>query len=349
MPSICSSPNCKKCTADCLSTCEVCEEGYHLDADGRCRPCLAKGCISCNTDPGTCDACQANHGFDSAGDCVQCSSSTDCLTCSDNVSRCDSCPDGFSLQYFTGVCEPCMSRNCKTCNKDLAKCDSCFPGFEGDESTGHCWATAPVPLQGRCEGMTGPFSFVTTGTCGKHVHWFGCDTVGDSEMDCYNAVMAEPRCTKDYFTFNARGDKNCGCKTSNEEELVVYPDCLVDCHKITEINITMPDTDGTWNTTTTTTCANATNGLLLENTAEVEEAWRCVDVEGWVDADFATCADYTESCEGGLAKKAKHFYSQFASGGHSARTACCICGGGVWESAKPVEPQQPSNWFSWAR
>jgi len=379
--SVCTLPNCQMCNSDCISTCDVCEDGYHLDAaDGRCKPCMAHNCVTCNADPGTCDTCETNHGFfqddsrfgfdyfgfDLTQGCVQCGSTTPCLTCSQNQSMCDSCPEGFALDWFSGVCDKCMSSNCKTCNQDLSKCDSCFPGFEGDRVTGHCWASEPVPLQGRCEGMTGPFTFVTMGTCGKHIHWFGCDAVGDSEMDCYNAVMAETRCSKDYFTFNARGDKNCGCKTSSEDEFVVYPDVLVDCNKILVVE-TAPTPSPTMSPTPVPTLMSPTPSPTMSPTPvptfaptpaptwqglleqKAEEPWHCIDVEGWIDTDSANCADYTESCEFGSTTKATSFYAQFAAGGHSAHTACCICGGGVWEPMESVERKESSKWFSWAR
>jgi len=153
---------------------------------------------------------------------------------------CDRCPDGFQLDWFSGVCAACASRNCRTCNLDLTRCDSCYPGFTGDHATGHCLATNPVPLQGRCEGLVGPYTFVREGSCGKQLHWFGCDVVGDSALDCYNAVMAEDRCSKDYFTFNARSDQNCGCKISNEAPVVEYPGPFSDCYVINDIIVTTP-------------------------------------------------------------------------------------------------------------
>jgi hypothetical protein len=29
---------------------------------------------------------------------------------------------------------------------------------------------------------------------------------------CYEAVVQDPECSKDYFTYNTRSDQNCGCK-----------------------------------------------------------------------------------------------------------------------------------------
>jgi len=89
--------------------------------------------------------------------------------------------------------------------------------------------------------LKGPFELLSTGNCGSKIHWFGCDT--DSAHACYQAVEAEPQCTKDYFTFNSRGDQNCGCKTSNEEVLVVYSSDLGDCYKITSNDAPTPTED----------------------------------------------------------------------------------------------------------
>jgi len=45
--------------------------------------------------------------------------------------------------------------------------------------------------------------------------------------------MAEPRCKKDFFTFIEKGDKNCGCKVSDEEPMAVAESEDAVCYKVT--------------------------------------------------------------------------------------------------------------------
>ena len=55
------------------------------------------------------------------------------------------------------------------------------------------------------------FNFVGRGVA-KSVHWLGILGVG--VYKCYEMIMQDPQCAKDYFTYEARGDKNCGCHTA---------------------------------------------------------------------------------------------------------------------------------------
>jgi len=227
---VCLAPNCKRDGPD--GVCRECNDGFYVD-DGRCKACAAENCVSCKSDPSKCDSCKAAHSVDAeTGLCAPCAATTECLSCSQNLSHCDVCRDGFRLDWFNGVCLECLGRNCKTCNHKLGLCDSCYPGFVGDKKTGHCLAKQPLPIEGRCEGLEGPFEFVTGGTCGKTNHWLGCDEADAGPSGCYQAAMADPRCRKDYFTYNVRGDGNCGCKTSKEEPVKVYVEAFSDCYMI---------------------------------------------------------------------------------------------------------------------
>ena len=44
--------------------------------------------------------------------------------------------------------------------------------------------------------------------------WLGGHNQGVAK--CVERVMADSRCAKDYFSYVARGDGNCGCKTSTD-------------------------------------------------------------------------------------------------------------------------------------
>lgn len=74
------------------------------------------------------------------------------------------------------------------------------------------------------------------GACGEKLHWFNlpgeCSISQPSADSCYEAVLQKAECTKDFFTVNVRGNKNCACKLSNETSVVVYPEQLADCYRI---------------------------------------------------------------------------------------------------------------------
>lgn len=256
MDNSCAAPHCVRCSTDCASTCLECEDGYSLE-DGRCTPCAIQNCESCAKNVDQCDKCQANHAYEhTTRACVPCTSATECLSCeSSDTSKCDACPAGFKLSW--GACLPCTAANCKSCQEDVARCSACHPGFHFDHEHGHCIATQPTPLDGQCFGLPTPFELVQTGNCGERNFWLSCDAAKGGAKECFDAVMAEPQCLKDYFTFNARGDRNCGCKVSSEDTLVVYSTDLSDCYVITNATTT-PTTPAIDVITTTTTCAPTT-------------------------------------------------------------------------------------------
>ena len=52
------------------------------------------------------------------------------------------------------------------------------------------------------------------GYAGPNEIWILGNAKGQGVRACYEAVKLDQRCTKDYFTYVNRGDKNCGCKGS---------------------------------------------------------------------------------------------------------------------------------------
>jgi len=59
--------------------------------------------------------------------------------------------------------------------------------------------------------------------------WLGIFDLG--LQGCYEAVLADSRCSKDYFNYVLRGDKNCGCKTDTNRLVVLFNE-KVDFYKI---------------------------------------------------------------------------------------------------------------------
>ena len=60
------------------------------------------------------------------------------------------------------------------------------------------------------------YTFVGTGAAGPNEIWNVGNAKGQGVKACYEAVKADQRCAKDYFTYVTRGDKNCGCKGSSD-------------------------------------------------------------------------------------------------------------------------------------
>eukprot|EP00930_Biecheleria_cincta_P046515 TRINITY_DN32087_c0_g1_i1.p1 TRINITY_DN32087_c0_g1~~TRINITY_DN32087_c0_g1_i1.p1 ORF type:complete len:712 (-),score=69.22 TRINITY_DN32087_c0_g1_i1:124-2259(-) len=57
-----------------------------------------------------------------------------------------------------------------------------------------------------------PYALQSKGVAGPTEVWNVGNANGKGEKACYFAVLADSRCTKDYFSYVTRGDKNCGCK-----------------------------------------------------------------------------------------------------------------------------------------
>jgi len=247
----CLVPGCKSCTKD-HTVCDSCEWAHDwTEVDGRAelppngamsdkgcclsQECTAVGCTTCDEHLGQCDACKEGYTMGShTRACLPCMSPT-CKTCSDDAAKCDSCPDGFKLNWFHGTCEACKQKNCKSCNVDVMKCDACPHGFVGDEELGTCRANSPTPVRGQCEVFptaSGALSNYAVGICGHKVHWFDCSVANSDAFKCFQAVMAEDKCSKDFFSFIRRGDKGCGCKMSTELVPELHTDEFSDCYMI---------------------------------------------------------------------------------------------------------------------
>ena len=76
----------------------------------------------------------------------------------------------------------------------------------------------------------GGFGVAGTGGGGKGELWLGGHKQGVEK--CFKRVMADSRCAKDYFTYVARGDGNCGCKTSKDPLTLIRGDNDADYYRI---------------------------------------------------------------------------------------------------------------------
>jgi len=104
------------------------------------------------------------------------------------------------------------------------------------EDTGACVATSPIPVDGQCQGLPSNYTYYATGHCGDCIHWLG-STAG--VQACYEAVVQEPKCARDHFTYVERGDGACGCMTSDESPPKLSINKFADCYLIGVSDVTI--------------------------------------------------------------------------------------------------------------
>jgi len=75
------------------------------------------------------------------------------------------------------------------------------------------------------------YKFAGKGAAGPTEYWLEGER-GAGEKSCYEAVMHDDRCEGDYFTYNARGDGNCGCRGASGEVPAVRSDENADHYRI---------------------------------------------------------------------------------------------------------------------
>jgi len=131
----------------------------------------------------------------------------------DNDVTCGGCTALVETAPYGGKCDTycrsfgqvCLSAaeeqndNCEV--KFVGSCNSEIP------STSDMLCTCRAPAET-------DYVFLGRGVAGPTEIWIA---KGLGVLACYAAVMEDSRCTKDYFTYVARGDANCGCKGSNQE------------------------------------------------------------------------------------------------------------------------------------
>jgi hypothetical protein len=128
------------------------------------------------------------------------------------VTGVDYCESGEALEN-EAVCSASL---CCRWNTEEGQCESNIgTAICNDIPT----KSRPYVLEG--QGVAGP-------------EYWGVDVPdGAGPAACYSAVMSDPQCAKDYFSYVPRGDLNCGCKTTGD--LAVRADPKADYYKISAL------------------------------------------------------------------------------------------------------------------
>jgi hypothetical protein len=92
------------------------------------------------------------------------------------------------------------------------------------------WAGPFVPPVVKEQKSDDPYNRVSSGVAGPDNKW-SVNLKGMGVEECYKAVLADPDCFKDYFSYAQRGDENCGCKRSSSS-LTVSDDARSDYYRI---------------------------------------------------------------------------------------------------------------------
>eukprot|EP00931_Biecheleriopsis_adriatica_P111554 TRINITY_DN8594_c0_g1_i5.p1 TRINITY_DN8594_c0_g1~~TRINITY_DN8594_c0_g1_i5.p1 ORF type:complete len:321 (+),score=25.55 TRINITY_DN8594_c0_g1_i5:209-1171(+) len=118
--------------------------------------------------------------------------------------------------------------NAKCCEATCAAGNYCNIGWVAKSS----WSTKIKPSNAECCETTTTttqaptsYSLHVTGACAWPMIWE--DERGLSVQECYDLIMQDSRCAKDYFTFVARlATSRCACKRPGTLKLVRAPICL---------------------------------------------------------------------------------------------------------------------------
>merc|ERR1711934_697222 len=139
--------------------------------------------------------------------CANGSPKTGAACTKNGAAMCASCKAGYAISTDKTKCldvNPCAKNNggCHTERKcthsgGKATCGTCSPGWVNVGATS-------------CKRQC--YFFVARGLSGPDVTWLGIES---SVPKCAAKVLRNPRCTKDYFSYLLRSNKNCGCKTKS--------------------------------------------------------------------------------------------------------------------------------------
>lgn len=83
-----------------------------------------------------------------------------------------------------------------------------------------------------CYHIRAPYELIGNGVAGESIYWFECGLLTEGVNSCYNAVMADDQCSKDYFVYNTRSDQGCGCKVSVESPPAIAGSVFTDYFKV---------------------------------------------------------------------------------------------------------------------
>ena len=103
-----------------------------------------------------------------------------------------------------------------------SKCASTFESLYRLRNTGKYPADNPLMTNTLGCEAEGCATYVAEG-CAYLGHWM--DEYGLGVHGCYQRVMQDPQCAKDYFSYEA--DENCGCKKAGPLEILAPPQS---CH-----------------------------------------------------------------------------------------------------------------------
>jgi len=131
----------------------------------------------------------------------------------DNGITCGSCTALVQTAPYGGKCDTYCRSFGQVCVSAAEEVDeNCEVEYIGSctseiQSTSDMLCTCRTPAEA-------DYGFVARGVAGPTEVWIAKDL---GVLACYTAVMGDSRCAKDFFTYVARGDANCGCKGSNGE------------------------------------------------------------------------------------------------------------------------------------
>merc|ERR1711939_198079 len=164
---------------------------------------------------GSAPACTAGQNLVPGNTCgIDCTSGTYSSLVS--ATEVYSCPTVGNLVTPTIVCTACTTVQCASCPGDT--CETCNDGYElgttllGAASCDPVSCPGPTVQVGHTFVNTGIANAagVLDGTGALDELWFGIKNQGLD--NCLKMVLADSRCAGDYFSYNTRGDGDCGCK-----------------------------------------------------------------------------------------------------------------------------------------
>ena len=147
--------NCLSCTS--ASVCNICIEGYSVNSNGTCLPCLSN-CRQCSgTQQSVCLSCGKGFFLNTEGTCSVCTEF--CSSCDPN--GCTQCVAGYTLTSDFKCAKKCKTP-CASCSTtDPSSCFSCIAGYSYDQTTSSC-----VPITTCTDNICNvcPFGYILDGS-----------------------------------------------------------------------------------------------------------------------------------------------------------------------------------------